>query len=283
MSSEYASRGIKSTKGLTLAALALSAVIWIGLFAASAGGDGSDLYRSSMTPGATLGSMLEFLCSWEVMVVAMMLPSSLGFLVLFWNVAGGDRRPAVHGTAVCLGYALAWAMVGCLAMIVSRTIYEVASIDLWLDNHAGLFAGLVLIAVGGFQFTTLKRRCLTVCSHPGGFLMRHYRRGAVNALDLGVRYGIACVGCCWALMALMVVLGGDSLFAMMLLTAIMFAERALGWNDRFAGAIGLACVGLGTLVAASPDAVPALAHNATMWSGMGLTGLPHGPLFWCHA
>lgn len=264
-------------------ALAVSTAIWVGLFAATTSGAGSHLYTSSMTIGPTVGSMFKFLVGWEVMVIAMMLPSSLGFLMLFRTVTSGDRHPAVRRTAVCLGYALVWAAVGCLAMIVSRTIYRVASLDLWLNHHSSLFAGLVLIVAGGFQFTTLKRRCLALCSHPGGFLVRHYRRGVVNALDLGVRYGIACVGCCWALMTLMFVLGAGSLYAMMVLTVIMFAERALGWNNRFASAIGLTCVGLGALIAASPDAVPALAHNAAMWTGTGLTGQPHGLLFWCHA
>jgi predicted metal-binding membrane protein len=283
MPSEYASRSVKTIRGLPLVALAASTAIWIGLFAASASGVGSSLYSSSMTPGSTASSTLEFLGGWEAMVIAMMLPSSLGFLVLFRTVTSGDRHPTVRRTAVCAGYALVWVAVGCLAILVSRTIYRVSSLDLWLTHHSSLFAGLVLIVAGVFQFTTLKRRCLTICSHPGNFLMRHYRRGVGNALDLGVRYGIACVGCCWALMTLLVVLGAGSLYAMMVLTAIMFAERALGWNNRFASTIGLTCVGLGALIAASPDAVPALAHNATTWASMGLTGQPHGLLFWCHA
>lgn len=283
MSSEYASRSAKNIRDLPLVTLAVSTTIWIGLFATTISGAGSGLYRSSMTPGATVSSTLEFLGGWEIMVIAMMLPSSLGFVMLFRTVTSGDRHPAVRRTAVCLGYALVWAAVGCLAMIVSHTIYRASSIDLWLTHHSSLFAGLVLVVTGGFQFTTLERRCLTICSQPGNFLMRHYRRGAGNALDLGVRYGIACVGCCWALMILMIVLGAGSLYAMMILTAVMFAERALGWNNRFASAIGLTCVGLGALLVASPDAVPALANNAATWTGMGLTGQPHGLLFWCHA
>jgi predicted metal-binding membrane protein len=128
----------------------------------------------------------------------------------------------------------------------------------------------------------MKRRCLAVCNRPEGFLMRHYRRGLRGAFDLGTRYGLACVGCCWALMALMVVLAAGSLFAMLALTAIMFAERALGWNERFVRAVGLACVGLGALVMASPAAMPALSHNAAAWVSSGSTLHAHGSLFWCH-
>jgi predicted metal-binding membrane protein len=283
MPREYDGRDTRNVGGLPLIALALSTALWIGLFARAVSSTGTGLYTSSMSPGSTVGSMFTFLGGWEVMVVAMMLPASLSFLRLFRTVSRGDCHPAVRGTAVCLGYGLVWAAVGGIALTVSGTIYRLADLDLWLTGHSDLFAGFVLILAGAFQFTTIKRRCLAVCSHPGGFLMRRYRRGVGNAVDLGVRYGIACVGCCWALMALMVVLGAGSLFAMMVLSGIMFAERTFGRDNRFAVVVGLACVGLGTLVIASPGAVPALAHNAAMWTGMGLTGPPHGLLFWCHA
>jgi predicted metal-binding membrane protein len=281
MPSKGAVRYVTSNRGLPAIALALSTAIWIGLFASALGGAGSDLYSASMSPGSTVASTFEFLCGWEVMAIAMMLPSSLSFLMLFRTVTAGDRHPGGRRTAVCLGYAFVWAAVGCLALIVTDTVYRISALDLWLNRHASLFAGVVLILAGSFQFTTLKRRCLAVCSRPGGFLARHYRRGVGSAVDLGVRYGIACVGCCWALMLVMVLLGAGSLYAMIVLTAIMFAERALGWNHRFAGTIGLACIGLGALVAATPEAVPALAHNAGMWTGMGLMAPSH--LSWCHA
>ncbi len=121
---------------------------------------------------------------------------------------------------------------------------------------------------GCFQFTTLKRGCLTVCSHPGGFFLRYYRRGVGNALALGVRYGLVCLGCCWALMILLVIVGGGSLYLMVALTAIMFAERALGWGDRFVAIVGLTCIVLGVLIAVSPTVVPAFAQNAERWAAM---------------
>jgi predicted metal-binding membrane protein len=228
------------------------------------------------------GSAPKLLLGWEVMVMMMMLPSSVRFIRLFVLVTSANRGRGVYRTTVIAGYALAWAAAGCVVFAVSGATHRVSGIDSWLQHHAGLFAGFVLMLAGTFQLTALKRGCLAVCSHPHSFLMRHYHRGAFAALDLGARYGIMCVGCCWALMALAVVLGAGSPYAMIVLGVVMFAERALGWNDRFARAVGLVCVVLGAVAAVSPGAVPALADAARMWSETGAAQM-HGLMFWCHA
>jgi predicted metal-binding membrane protein len=236
-----------------------------------------------MTPGATVGSTLEFLGAWEVMVIAMMLPSSLGFLMLFRSATNGSRFPVVRRTAVGVGYCLVWAATGWVVMIVGDALYRITSIGAWLQNHPYLLAGSVIALAGGYQFTNTKRRCLTVCSHPGNFFMRHYRRGVRNAIAFGVRYGLACVGCCWALMTIMVVVGGGSLYLMMALTAIMFAERMMGWENRFVSAVGLICIVLGLLLTVSPGVMPAFAQNAERWVNMESMQLPHYQGSWCHA
>lgn len=279
MSSEYINAKMRIVKHLPLAALGASAIAWTALFAAA----GSHLYNSTMTSGSNVDSALEFLGTWEVMVVAMMLPSSLSFLTLFQTATSGSRSSIIRSVAVCSGYALTWAVVGCVAIMMNDTLYRIESLGVWLDSHANLFAGSVFTLAGCYQFSTLKRRCLTVCSHPGSFFMRHYRRGVGNALALGVRYGFVCLGCCWALMTVMVVLGGGSLYLMMVLTVIMFGERAMGWNDRFASGVGLTCIALGVFLAASPDVMPAFAQNAANWANMDSMQLPHHNWpFWCH-
>jgi predicted metal-binding membrane protein len=272
-------------RDVPVVALTVGALAWTAISVAAMVGGRSGQFAAWMSVGRTAGSMLGFLGGWEIMVVAMMLPSSIGFLVLFRVATTGSRFRSVRRVSVCVGYSLAWVWMGCVALLVGATLYRTGPIDLWLKGHSNVLAGGVLTLAGGFQLTTLKRRCLTICSHPATFLMRYYRRGIGHALALGLRYGLACLGCCWALMTLMVVLGGGSLFLMMLLTVIMFAERAMGWNDRFVKIVGVTGVVLGVFIAASPDAVPALAHNAGSWIEMNST-MPtsdHGWLFWCHA
>jgi predicted metal-binding membrane protein len=226
--------------------------------------------------------IFTFLAVWEVMVVAMMLPSSLRFLSLFQALTSGGHRPLVRRAELCAGYALVWAGVGCVAIMVSETLYRSELISRWLEGHTGMLAGGVLLLAGGFQFTALKRRCLSICGDPVRFLMRHYRHGIGSSASLGVQYGLLCLGCCWAMMMVMVVLGGDSVYLMVLLTAITFAERALGWSNRFTGIIGLGCSVLGVLVAVDPSVLPMLTRNAGAWVAMASTPLPHHGWFWCH-
>lgn len=280
VSSEYVGAEARVVKVLPLTALGSSAIAWMALFVAA----GSHLYGESMSPGETIGSTLEFLGVWEVMVIAMMLPSSLGFLALFQTATAASRSSGVRSVALCIGYSLVWMGVGCVTMIVSDTLYRFDSLGIWLGSHANVLAGVVLALTGCYQFSTLKRRCLIVCSHPANFFMHHYRRGTGNAFMLGLRYGLVCLGCCWALMTVVVILGGDNLYPMIAITVIMFAERAMGWSNRFASSVGLACVALGVLVVASPDAMPAFAQNAASWTSMGSMQMAnHGWSFWCHA
>jgi predicted metal-binding membrane protein len=270
---------------MPVAAIALTALAWVGLWLAATAGGGSELYVSSMSVGTTVGSLAIFLAAWEVMVVAMMFPSSIGFLRVFRVVTGKSRYRSLQRIGVCSGYALTWLCVGCLVMLVGFAVYRGSHVELWLSSHANLLAGGVLALAGGFQFTTLKRRCLAICGQPATFLMRHYRRGAGNAFVLGLRFGLVCAGCCWSLMLIMIMLGGGSLLLMMLLTSIMFAERTAGWDNRFVRLVGLASIVLGVTVIATPGAVPALAHNAGSWiemnSVMHMTN--HDWLPWCRA
>jgi predicted metal-binding membrane protein len=264
-------------------ALLISGLAWIALWATATTG-GSGLYASSMSVGPTVGSAGVFLAAWEIMVLAMMLPSSIPFLACFRTVTAGGRFALAQRMSVCVGYALAWLWIGVVTALVGETLYRTTTVDVWLENHANLLVGVVLMLAGGFQFTALKRRCVYICSHPAMFIMRLYGRGVADALALGYRFGFICVGCCWALMASMVLLGGGSLALMMVLTVVMFAERVMGWNDRLVKLTGLAGVTLGVVIAASPDVAPALAQNMREWVGMQSTAmhLLMPGMEWCH-
>ena len=49
--------------------------------------------------------------------------------------------------------------------------------------------------------------CLRACRSPLGFLMSDWRDGLWGAWHMGMRHGVCCLGCCWALMALLFVGG----------------------------------------------------------------------------
>src|SRR5207248_8111190 len=106
-------------------------------------------------------------------------------------------------------------------------------------------AGGVLIAAGLYQSAPLKRACLNLCRTPAEFVSRSWRRGAVGAMRLGILHGTYCVGCCWALMALVFV-GGVMNFAWIAaLTLIVGVEKMVPRGDLIGRAAGVALVAWG--------------------------------------
>lgn len=99
------------------------------------------------------------------------------------------------------------------------------------------------------------------CRHPAVFLMGHYRRGLLPALRLGAHHGLYCLGCCWALMVVMFVVGIANLTWMVPLALLMFYEKIGPGGDRAARPVGLALVALGILMVADPQWMPGGAHS----------------------
>jgi len=121
---------------------------------------------------------------------------------------------------------------------------------------APIALGATLVIAGGYQFSPIKERCLSVCQSPISFLMTRWQAGYRGALRMGTVHGAYCLGCCWALFAVLVAAGVMSLAWMLLLTLVVFAEKVLplpSWAPR---AVGSAFVLLGILVAAGSLDMP---------------------------
>ena len=114
---------------------------------------------------------------------------------------------------------------------------------------APLALGATLVAAGLYQFTPLKRVCLSHCRSPLSFVMRHWRSGRLGALRMGIVHGAYCLGCCWALFAVLVAAGVMSLAWMLLLTLVVFVEKVLPLGRRVSASIGIVLTILGALVA----------------------------------
>lgn len=185
----------------------------------------SALGGGGTTPGPLL---LAFAGGWVVMVAAMMLPTTVPMARLMTRVT---PRTAPFYAA----YIVVWLVAGLvglgLSTLVSRLTTGVAP--------SIVLAGALVLA-GAAQFSPLTRRCLTVCRDPRAFLFTRYRRGAGGAWSLGLRHGVLCVGCCWALMLIMFASGVASLLWMLALTALMVAEKAAPWGHRIVRPVGVA-------------------------------------------
>jgi predicted metal-binding membrane protein len=193
-------------------------------------------------------ALIAFLLAWQLMIAAMMLPSSLPLVRMF--AAASSRQPSPGAAMVGFlgGYALVWSAFGALALLFDLGVHRAVDSFALVHDNDWLIGGSVLAAAGAFQFTKLKDACLDKCRRPGQFMVRYYERGADGGFRLGARHGAFCVGCCWALMLAMFAAGVGSLVWMALLTAVMVHEKTRPAGRRAVPVTGVALLGTSSIV-----------------------------------
>ena len=114
------------------------------------------------------------------------------------------------------------------------------------------------VVVGFFQVSLLKQMCLRYCCSLFGFLFGHWRAGWRGGLALGLAHACYCLGCCWALMVVLVVAGAMGLPWVLVIACVVAAEKLVRGGEWIARASGVALVLLGLAVAVHPGLAPAL-------------------------
>jgi predicted metal-binding membrane protein len=181
-------------------------------------------------------------------------------MILIFASAQARRAPrvAVPTWIFVAGYILVWAFAGLLVYVLVHAGTEVVSRLASLDR--GIWAppalGATLTVAGLYQFTPLKRVCLRHCRSPFAFVAQHWRDGRPGALEMGVRHGLYCLGCCWALFAVLVAIGMMSIAWMLLLTLVVFAEKVVPHGPRTSAVVGVGLVAVGLLVASDAVQLP---------------------------
>ena len=174
------------------------AAAWAVAVAAQVTGQGQALHHDGLLQGglASVGRPRPVPAGLAVMIAAMMLPSSLPLIHLFDRVNASRQAAAGQGGVPDQLRRAVDRLRG--RRLPRRPGHPPPGRPLELAGHRpALLGGAVLLLAGAFQFSTLKDRCLRVCRHPGGYLLRHYRRG--RARRFGWAQATACsVGCCWA-------------------------------------------------------------------------------------
>jgi predicted metal-binding membrane protein len=230
------------------------AVAWAVAIAAQATGSAALVHHDTLEhAGLPLWeTAMLFVLAWQLMIAAMMLPSSLPMIRTFRIAASARPHPERALGALLAGYVLVWSAFGLAAFIGDMGLHRLVHDWAWLGAHQYVIAGSTLILAGAFQFSDLKDRCLSECRHPGTFLIQHYDRGQAAALRLGLAHGRFCVGCCWALMLIGFAAGVASLWWMAALTAVMVVEKTARGGERYVRPIGCWLIALGLLVFALP-------------------------------
>jgi predicted metal-binding membrane protein len=235
---------------------------WALAVAAELTGTAGALHHDALIEGGSLWVALPlFLLAWQVMVAAMMVPSSLPLVRLFAAASARQERPLQAYGAFLGGYAAVWTAFGALAFAGDAVLHELVHAAPWLHERPWLVAGSVLALAGAFQFSALKDRCLTECRHPGPYLLSHYRRGVGAAFRLGSGHGLYCLGCCWALMLVLVAAGFANLLWMAGLAAAMVYEKTGRHGPALARLVGVVLLVWAALVLAQPAWLPSWASG----------------------
>ena len=193
-------------------------------------------------------SLPLFVTMWVVMMVAMMFPAVSPVVLLFDRWRRSRQRSVATTLAFVAGYLIIWGVVGVFVFAA------IVALDLQIDSSSTAFrvGGAVLIAAGIYQLTPLKRVCLTQCRSPLSLIMEHAQllgEGVRGPLQVGLMHGGWCIGCCWALMAVLVALGVMHLGWMAAVAAVILAEKVLPGGRTTANVIGGVLLTAGAVVA----------------------------------
>jgi predicted metal-binding membrane protein len=221
-----------------LAALTLAS--WVWMFAPVV--TGSAQQRLMPCCGASFGAVFVM---WIVMMAAMMIPSVAPMVLTH---AGIVRRrvelgaPYVPSALFLAGYLVAWSGYSAVAAFAHWALYRSSL----LDGHrlaVGPWAGaVVLVAAGVFQLTPAKDACLSQCRAPLGYFLTEWREGAQGAVEMGLRHGLFCIGCCWLLMAVLFSVGIMNVVWGVAITALVVAEKLLPWKRAVVWSGAAACL-----------------------------------------
>lgn len=201
--------------------------------------------------GATDFIMLFLM--WTVMMIGMMLPSAAPLILL---VAGTYRRRGDRSRVLTLpfvgGYLIAWTAFSAVAAAVQIVLHRLALLSPSMTTSSVTLGGAILVVVGAYQWLPLKRACLTRCRSPIDFLTREWREGAAGALTMGLLHGLYCVGCCWALMAMLFAAGVMNLLWVAAIALFVFVEKLVPHGARVGRLAGAALIVWGGWVLIRP-------------------------------
>ena len=206
-------------------------------------------------------TLAVFLACWQMMTVAMMLPSSMPRVNMIVHASRFQRHPMATQAAFLAGYAFIWTSFATAAFIGDTLVHWLIGHWFWLYMHSWVIGTVTFAIAGGFQLSPLKKHCLKDNCSPYSFFEHHFRSGIGSSWYLGLRHGIICLGSCWALMLVMFGIGVGSIVWMAVLTGLMVVEKTYPGGQRLSPLLGIALLLLAALW---------LVHPAWLLAGSGV-------------
>ena len=249
-------RALARPRLIALAAVAvLMAAGWtyLGLVLA---GQGGGLYVVLCRPVYVLtgafdpAAMSLTFAMWGAMVLAMMLPTAAPTITTYATLsetALQKGEPAASPLVLMAGYVAIWIGAALALTALQVLLARAGRLDVRMGIDNPFVAGAMFVAAGAYQFTSLKHACLSHCQHPFRFFFANWTADPRAVFRLGLRQGLYCLGCCWAMMGLMFAVGAMNVIWMAILGAIMAVEK-LGASMRFSRVVGVVFVALGLFI-----------------------------------
>lgn len=242
-------RAMGAPHWLALFGLILSA--WVMLYAMALPADlrasarifGAEFWESLCTVTPDAAGFGRVVLMWALMAAAMMAPTALPAFATYEDLG---RSTQVRFGALVAGYLIVWLGFSLLAGGLQMALFGAGLVSAFGDSlSVWLSAGLLMIA-GLYQFSPVKEACLSKCRAPLTFFMAHWDEGPLRN---GVRLGLVCLGCCWALMLLAFVGGVMNIAFMGLATLIMVIEKLPQFGRLLTRPLGAVLIAAGLFLA----------------------------------
>lgn len=241
-----ANAALTQERAILMAALiGVSAVAWLYTIYRGWSVNGMETAMPRMEPWSGADFVLAFVM-WVVMMMAMMIPSASPMILMFAAINRKRRErqdPFVPTGLFLLSYLLVWGGFSALAATAQWRLSAAELFSPAMAITSSLLGGGLLLAAGIYQMMPLKYACLHHCRSPLEHLINGWREGRPGAFVMGLRHGVYCMGCCWALMSLLFVGGVMNLLWVAIIAAIVFAEKvapAGRWVSRISGTLLMA-------------------------------------------
>lgn len=180
---------------------------------------GTDFWASLCVVTPDVGGFTRLFAMWALMSAAMMAPTALPAFATYEDLG---HTTHTKFAPLVIGYTIVWLGYSAIAAGVQIVLFQFGLIDAFGTSLSDGLSAILLIVAGAYQFSPIKEACLSKCRMPLTFFMQHFEEGPLRN---GLRLGLICLGCCWALMALAFVGGVMNLAFMGLATILMILEK----------------------------------------------------------
>jgi predicted metal-binding membrane protein len=178
---------------------------------------------------------------WGAMALAMMLPSAAPMILTYAEIAETAARKGeriVSPWVLAAGYIAVWfGFAGAAALLQGALTYTALIDATSAKTDSILLSAALFLAAGLYQFAPLKHACLSQCQRPFPFFFANWTTRPRGVLLLGLRQGLYCLGCCWALMLLMFAVGVMNVVWMIVLGVLIIGEKMTTRIDRPLGVL----------------------------------------------